>query len=235
MWYFKLYYLPVLTCLRCLSKFSWCLLASSRVSKNTNLRATGFKQNKYQKETVAVCLDTLCYKQTVNAKCTALLSATLSHHMLELCLRECLLTCSFSFSMLPWIQREVNDFCFSIILCVYPSSMHQIMLASVFFYQWTEAKLRWVNLYVPVTFSPCFNSICQVDNCLLVCWFVFFFQVPNPWALEQFKIVRYSDLVFASGVLSSKFTCHFLSSEMRDSGIKIPLFISKTNEQPHSA
>lgn len=147
-WYFKLGYLPVLICLCCLSEFSWCLLASSHVSKNTNFRATGFNQKKCQKEIVAVCLDTLCYKQTVNVKCTALLSATLPHHMLELCLCECFLTCSFCFFMLPWIQREVNDFHFSIILCVYPSGMHQIMLVLVCLYQWTEAKLQWVNSYL---------------------------------------------------------------------------------------
>lgn len=107
-------------------------------------------------EIVAVHLNTLCYKQTVNAKCTALLSAALSHHMLELCLCECFLTCSFCFFMLPWIQREVNDFRFSIILCVYPSGMHQTMLVLVCFYQWTEAKLQWVNSSPSVTFSPCY-------------------------------------------------------------------------------
>lgn len=45
-WYFKLYYLPLLICLCCLTEFSWCLLASLHVSKNTNFRATRFSEKK---------------------------------------------------------------------------------------------------------------------------------------------------------------------------------------------
>lgn len=77
-WYFKLDYLPVLICLSCLDKLSWCLLASLHVAKNTSLRATGFNQNKHWRQIVAGHLDTRCYKQIMNIECTAHFSYSVS-------------------------------------------------------------------------------------------------------------------------------------------------------------
>lgn len=116
-WYFKVYYLPLLICLHCLVEFSWCLLASLHVSKNTNFRATRFNEKRCREEIVAVCCAT-------NKQCMLNVqhfSATLLYHMLELCLLECFLTCSFCFFMLPWIQREVNYFHFSIFVFILPA------------------------------------------------------------------------------------------------------------------
>lgn len=137
-WYFKLYYLPLLICLHCLS---WCLLASLHVSKNTNFRATRFNEKRCRKEIVAVCLDTLCYKQTVYVKCTALFSYPVLSYAGALS-ASVLSNLLFLFLHASLDSERGKWFSF-FHFCVYPSGMHLKMLYGLACI--SEAQLQWVN------------------------------------------------------------------------------------------
>lgn len=122
LWYFKLYYLPLLICLCCLTEFSWCLLASLHVSRNTNFRATKFNEKRCWKEIVAVCWDMLCYKQTVYVKCTALFSYSVLSYAGTL---SAWVLSNLLFLFLHASPDSERGKLFSFFhFCVYPSGMH---------------------------------------------------------------------------------------------------------------
>lgn len=121
-WYFKVYYLPLLICLHCLAELSWCLLASLHVSKNTNFRATTFNEKRCQEEIVAVCLDMLGYKQTVYVKCTALFSYPVLSYTEAL---SAWVLSNLLFLFLHASLDSERGKLFSFFhFCVYPSGMH---------------------------------------------------------------------------------------------------------------
>lgn len=147
----------------------------------------GSMKKRCGEEIVAVCLEMLCYKQTVYVTCTALFSYPLLSYAgaLSAWVLSNLLFL-FLHASLDSERGKLFSFFHS---CVYPSGMHWKIY---WFACISEQKLK---LSDKIHICHLFNLLLtELSNWywLLVVLGIFFPQAPNSLIIEQFKIVQCS-------------------------------------------